>query len=57
MKLRSSFTALVVIAFALAGWGQQSGSASGTLTVNGKVVKLNHAYAQVSKNKDRKSVV
>lgn len=52
MKLRGIIvsTALVVISFSLAALGQQAGTASGTLTVNGKAVHLSHAYAQVSKN-------
>lgn len=52
MKLRSviASAALFVISFSLAALAQQAGTASGTLTVNGKVTKLSHAYAQVSKN-------
>ena len=51
MKLRRISAALVVLSlFAASALAQQSGTASGTLTVNGKAVQLNHAYAQVSKN-------
>lgn len=51
MKLRSISAALVVLSLlAAAAFAQQAGTASGTLTVNGKAVQLNHAYAQVSKN-------
>ena len=52
MKLRSIcvFAALFVLAFSLVAPAQQAGTASGTLTVNGKATKLNHAYAQVTKN-------
>jgi hypothetical protein len=52
MKLRTICVsaALFVISFSLAALGQQAGTASGTLTVNGKAVQLKHAYAQVSKN-------
>ena len=52
MKLRSILTsaALVVIALSLAAPAQQVGSASGTLTVNGKMAKLSHAYARIFKN-------
>ncbi|MDP9263078.1 MAG: hypothetical protein M3O85_02025 [Acidobacteriota bacterium] len=52
MKLRSIIVsaALAVFALSLAALGQQAGSASGTLTVNGKVAKLSHAYARSFKN-------
>lgn len=52
MKLRGVIVsaALFLISFSLAALAQQAGTASGTLTVNGKVTKLSHAYAQVSKN-------
>jgi hypothetical protein len=52
MKLRSAIVsaALFVISLSLAAPAQQAGSASGTLTVNGKTAKLNHAYARVFKN-------
>ena len=52
MRLRSVIVSAVLfaISFSLAALGQQAGTASGTLTVNGKAVQLNHAYAQVSKN-------
>jgi hypothetical protein len=52
MKLRDILvpTALVVLVCSLAALGQQAGTASGTLTVNGKAVQLKHAYAQASKN-------
>jgi hypothetical protein len=52
MRLRSILVsaALFVIAFSLTALAQGAGTASGTLTVNGKAVQLNHAYAQVSKN-------
>jgi hypothetical protein len=36
--------------FAAPAFAQQAGSASGTLTVNGKTAKLNHAYARIFKN-------
>lgn len=52
MKLRDVIVsaALFVISFSLAAPAQQAGTASGTLTVDGKAVHLDHAYAQVSKN-------
>ena len=51
MKLNRISAVLVVVSlFVGAAWAQQAGTASGTLTVNGKKVKLDHAYAQVSKN-------
>lgn len=51
MKLHRFCVALVVLSLLVAAaWAQQAGTASGTLTVNGKKVKLSHAYAQVSKN-------
>lgn len=49
MKLRSISAVLAVISLAVAARAQ-TGTASGTLTVNGKAVQLKHAYAQVSKN-------
>ena len=51
MKLHRISAALVVLSlFLAAASAQQAGTANGTLTVNGKAAKLNHAYAQVSKN-------
>lgn len=51
MKLRRSSAALVVLSLlAAAAPAQQAGTATGTLTVNGKAVQLKHAYAQASKN-------
>lgn len=52
MKLRPTiFTAaLFILSGALSAPAQQVGTASGTITVNGKAVQLKYAYAQVSKN-------
>lgn len=52
MRLRSIIisAALLVISFSLAALAQQAGTASGTLTVNGKAAKLTHAYARIFKN-------
>lgn len=50
MKLRRISAALVVLSLLAVAAPAQQGTASGTLTVNGKATQLNHAYAQVSKN-------
>ncbi len=52
MKLRGILVsaALFVISFSLAAPAQQADTASGTLTVNGKVAQLSHAYARIFKN-------
>ena len=51
MKLRRISAALVVLSLlAAAAFAQQAGSASGTLTVNGKTATLSHAYARIFKN-------
>ncbi|MGH9670059.1 MAG: hypothetical protein ACRD3A_08115 [Terriglobales bacterium] len=49
MRLRSILAILIVISLAVGAFAQ-AGSASGTLTVNGKTAKLNHAYARIFKN-------
>ncbi len=51
MKLRRIIVsaALFVLSLSLSALAQQAGTASGTLTVNGKAAKLSHAYARIFK--------
>ncbi len=50
MTTSTVFLCLLVVMASTAASAQTSGSASGTLTINGKAIKLNHAHAQDAKD-------
>lgn len=50
MTTSTLFSCLLLVMVSMAASAQTSGSASGTLTINGKAIKLNHAHAQDAKD-------